>query len=613
MAYNQPTGKFAMAQSYGAEYQLYVGDFNSTTGALSNVTIRETFTGGEYIAYGTEFSPSGNWLYNSIAANTVLAGAVRAYNMLTSTDIGNINGAGWPGLLYNGLKAGPDGRLWVNTNNYGSDPTPARVVRSTFDIENPVALGFVNFALPVNSFSYRFPDFLSLIPPPVAVDDQKVIINCTGITVSTNVLTNDTNTGSGSLFVDHIVDTPAHGTIQLTGNQVIYTLTDLNFVGTDTISYLIKSDVSCFAPGKISKLLVEVTQCPRDYGDAPNSYSTDIASDGATHNVVPGLNLGAIAPDIDTNGSTSGGSMGDDSVGVDDEDGIGSFPVIAGGTNYAISNYAVAVDVTNSIGTANLCGWIDWNTNGTFDTGEGVCTTVANGATSGTLTWPSATLSGANGTAGTYARFRITTDAMNSGTPNGVDSNGEVEDYFIPFQTPLPLTLVSFTAANSEQTSLLHWITASEHNSDRFEIQRCQDGNDWVVIGTVAAKGESSVNQSYHYTDRQPEQGVNLYRLKMIDKDGTFTYSFVRNVVLDAKADIKPYPYPSPAKDKLMIWNYDQVKEVALYNTSGQSVLSDTKFSTKYIDVSGLPQGAYTVKLTLLNGVSTRHKVVILR
>lgn len=617
MAYSQPTGKIAMAQSYANRYELYIGDFNSTTGALSNVTLRETFGApNQFTAYGTEFSPSGNWLYNSIASNSVGAGAIRAYNMQTSTDIGNINGAGgWPDLLYNGLKAGPDGRLWVNTNNYGTDPTPARVVRSTFNIENPVALGFVSFTIPVNSFSYRFPDFLSLIPPPIVLDDQEVIVNCTHATTTTTVLTNDTNSGAGNLFVDRIVDTPVYGTAVLTGNQIIYTLNDLTFVGTDTVSYLVKSDVGCLAPGKISRLLVQVTQCPRDYGDAPNSYSTEIAANGASHNVVPGLNLGTLAPDIDINGSSSASSTGDDLTGIDDEDGVSSFPVITGGASSSITNYSVPVGVTNNTGIpANLCGWIDWNNDGVFDSSEGVCTSVSNGATAASLVWPSATVSGPGGTAGTFARFRITTDVLNSATPNGVDSNGEVEDYFIPFQQPLPVAFTFFNATKSESAAWLEWQTASERNNRGFYIEHSADGFTWD--GTLnftpskAEHGNSDQAITYSYTHQYPQAGSNYYRLKQVDADLRHAYSEIRKVDFTSPSVI--HAYPNPVKETVYLSGLSGNELIKITDITGRIILSQgsANIALKEMSVKSLECGIYFMTVINSEGAKCTFKLI---
>ncbi|SEI50915.1 Por secretion system C-terminal sorting domain-containing protein [Dyadobacter sp. SG02] len=610
MAYHPKTGKFAMAQSYGDYYQLYVADFNASTGILSNVSLKENFGAPNiYTAYGLEFSPSGKWLYNSIASNTVGAGAIRAFNMLTNTDLGNINTAGgYSGLLYNGLKAGPDGRLWVNVNNYGTD-NANRVLRSNFNIENPV-LGnnFNSFPLPVNSFSYRFPDFLSLPQSPDAIDDvASSMINCQQQTTSTQVLSNDISNGAGNLYVERLVRTPEHGTAQVVGGAIEYTLTDLNFAGTDTITYLVRSDASCLAAGSIGTLVIPVTQCPRDYGDAPDSYQTSISANGASHNVVPDLNLGTNAPDIDADGVPDTNANGDNNSGSDDEDGVPLFPEILGGNTAEITNYTVEVSVNNTLAaTANLCGWIDWNSNGTFDSGEGSCSTAGPGAKTITLTWPSATLSGGVGTQGVFARFRITTDALTSSNASGVASNGEVEDYFIRFRTPLPVKLIGFDAARHENTALLRWKTTEELASDRFEIERSANGNKWTKIGTVASHGTTTETQQYSFTDMAPLEGQNLYRLKMLDLDRTFAFSKIVYVQFDHNQ----FAYPNPATEKLEISGSAKVQSIKITDVNGRVVLVKLSEPDTPIDISKLQAGIYIVQIHYTTGSVRSQKIV---
>ncbi|WP_146202213.1 hypothetical protein [Dyadobacter jejuensis] len=105
---------------------------------------------------------------------------------------------------------------------------------------------------------------------------------------------------------------------------------------------------------------------------------------------------------------------------------------------------------------------------------------------------------------------------------------------------PLPVTLISFTATKvsggaERSTALLIWQTSSEVNSDRFDIERSQDGKKWSSIGNVAAGGDKSSNTNYSFIDKTPtydrtRPGENLYRLKMIDKDGTFAYSRIQSL-----------------------------------------------------------------------------------
>lgn len=101
---------------------------------------------------------------------------------------------------------------------------------------------------------------------------------------------------------------------------------------------------------------------------------------------------------------------------------------------------------TNNIGTtANLVAWIHFNDNGLFDASERLSFWVPSaGSGSHTFTWTNIALNGPTVGDGTYASFLLTTDALTPSTPAGIAYNGEVEDYFIPFATSLPVTLSPF-------------------------------------------------------------------------------------------------------------------------------------------------------------------------
>jgi hypothetical protein len=182
---------------------------------------------------------------------------------------------------------------------------------------------------------------------------------------------------------------------------------------------------------------------------------------------------------------------------------------------------------------------------------------------------------------------------------------------FASLIVPLPVTLISFTAVAEARTALLSWATTAETNSDRFELERSQNGKIWNKIGTVASSGESNVLLDYVYVDKAPLSGVNLYRLKMVDKDNTFAYSSIRQVTFEVRADIATYP--NPVSDKLLVRNFDQVKEVAVNSTSGRELFYDGKVSSQGIDVSKLPAGIYIVTLTLFDGTISTHKVAVTR
>ncbi|MCX6181391.1 MAG: autotransporter-associated beta strand repeat-containing protein [Bacteroidetes bacterium] len=104
-----------------------------------------------------------------------------------------------------------------------------------------------------------------------------------------------------------------------------------------------------------------------------------------------------------------------------------------------------------------------------------------------------------------------------SGTPRTACqlASGEI----VPTST-LPVKLVSFTDEKGKNFNELFWITASEINSDYFEIQRSSDAVNFENIGKVQAAGNSNDILSYTFVDYEQPSGTSYYRLKQYDYDG---------------------------------------------------------------------------------------------
>ncbi|ULH14488.1 GEVED domain-containing protein [Deinococcus sp. KNUC1210] len=169
-----------------------------------------------------------------------------------------------------------------------------------------------------------------------------------------------------------------------------------------------------------------------DFGDAPATYD---ASNAASH-IVSDLKLGstitadntttvngativASSPKAVAAGADNNGTNGDGSS----DDAISTFPsLIAGATSYSLP-----VPISGASQAGQVCGWIDFNRNGTFDSAtERACTAFVSGATSVTLNWTgvSAVTVGTN-----YVRLRASYDTSGVQSPTGRVDSGEVEDY----------------------------------------------------------------------------------------------------------------------------------------------------------------------------------------
>lgn len=112
---------------------------------------------------------------------------------------------------------------------------------------------------------------------------------------------------------------------------------------------------------------------------------------------------------------------------------------------------------------------------------------------------------------------------------------------------PLPVKLTSFNGNYADGVATLNWQTSQELNSDRFELFRSFDGNDFTLAATVAGAGNSFTPKNYSYQDRiNGAQGNYVfYKLKQIDKDGKFTFSNVIKLSLsDSKSSFQVFPNP---------------------------------------------------------------------
>ena len=88
--------------------------------------------------------------------------------------------------------------------------------------------------------------------------------------------------------------------------------------------------------------------------------------------------------------------------------------------------------------------------------------------------------------------------------------------------TPLPVELIGFEGREHNGYNHLHWITASESNSNYFKVEWSGDSYEWLPIGLVPAAGMSNMNLEYTFRHDDFINGVNYYRLTQYDFDGQF-------------------------------------------------------------------------------------------
>jgi hypothetical protein len=163
---------------------------------------------------------------------------------------------------------------------------------------------------------------------------------------------------------------------------------------------------------------------------------------------------------------------------------------------------------------------------------------------------------------------------------------------------------------NDEQ-ALLFWQTATELNTDRFEIEKSFDGTfrDAQVIGELIAAGYSDSYTSYQFIDESLMASTMYYRIKNIDLDGESSYSSTIRLHVDNKSfSLSAFPNPSSGKTFIKIESpIEETFFFSLYNMQGQIVWKgQADFGPAFgnqipLDMSNLPTGIYTLQAVVFD------------
>lgn len=267
---------------------------------------------------------------------------------------------------------------------------------------------------------------------------------------------------------------------------------------------------------------VQIENVVYDYGDAPIEYDLNInyQPPAAASTLFAGVHLGLLPADVEPLANNSILADGDGT----EEDGLtvnpwtDPWPPIG-------SSYALPARASNSSSaTAFLHAFVDWNADGDFlDINESSINTVAIPPMAGTafhamqFTVPPTVNTGSL----FYIRLRLSVDSMSTTVPYMAAPRGETEDYVWASVGPLPVQLLTFTGRAEGDGVRLDWITATESGSSHFAVERSTDALLYGGVGTVAAAGCSQAAIGYTHVDRAPVPGLNYYRLRQVDLDGS--------------------------------------------------------------------------------------------
>ncbi len=159
-------------------------------------------------------------------------------------------------------------------------------------------------------------------------------------------------------------------------------------------------------------------------------------------------------------------------------------------------------------------------------------------------------------------------------------------DLYIHIATPV--TLLDFAGAAMPNHNELKWTVEQETDLSRYELERSSDGINFSRIATIQSRNQA-VQSVYNYNDlTMPFESY--YRLKMIDRDGTFTYStvvFLRRPAGKPEFSVLGNPFQGVIVLKYKLSN-DQKIVASLFNATGGLIRRE-----QYAATAGI--GVYTI------------------
>jgi hypothetical protein len=186
----------------------------------------------------------------------------------------------------------------------------------------------------------------------------------------------------------------------------------------------------------------------------------------------------------------------------------------------------------------------------------------------------------------------------------------------------VPVELTSFIAnVNNLGDVVLNWETATEANNQGFEIERRTETSEYRTVGFVEGYGTTTEPRSYVYTDRTAENGINYYRLKQVDFNGTYEYS--DEVEVDVTGPLTfdlaqnyPNPFNPSTSIKYSVPESGNIR-LSVFNIVGEEVavlvdgFSQAGSFEVTFDASNLSTGVYLYKLQSANSVQTKKMMLL--
>lgn len=173
----------------------------------------------------------------------------------------------------------------------------------------------------------------------------------------------------------------------------------------------------------------------------------------------------------------------------------------------------------------------------------------------------------------------------------------------------LPVELLKFNGEKQSNKVILSWSTATEINLQSFQIEKSFDGFNFNYVSSVDAYNTSGTHE-YYSSDNSWSNGVVYYRLKMIDKSGTYCYSKTITI-RELNSLLQVTPNPAREEIKIVHGKKNKLMPIKIFTAMGQLVLevfSTVNSEYTKISIASLSKGTYFL---LMEDITTQPVIFI--
>jgi hypothetical protein len=184
---------------------------------------------------------------------------------------------------------------------------------------------------------------------------------------------------------------------------------------------------------------------------------------------------------------------------------------------------------------------------------------------------------------------------------------------------PLSVKEISIKALEENTKNKVIWIVNEEIAMDKYILERGDASNDFKVLDEIKCKtpnGNSNTKVTYTYLDNDPLPGVNNYRVKVINLDGSFVYSGLATIFRATGEKI--YLYPNPAKEDINVLVQAKKNQRATLTITDVAGRITNRLETNVekgqnsftLDIETLSPGTYYIQLKTADGITLSQKFI---